>query len=128
MTTKEWRAICKDACNFPRLIDHRRRKKHTELCYVSEVEPHVDPDSTESSWTVVFHYWKEGWVFVHNGFTNPIVVQRRLHSPITFKTRRYHAFIPKSKIEHFASRKWKKEWPWANNTKTGDLAAVFEFK
>jgi hypothetical protein len=125
MTTKELREICKDACNFPRLIDYHRLKD-TQLYYVSEVELHVDRDSTEPSWTVVFHYWKEGWVFVHNGFTSPTVVQRRLHSPITFKTRRYHAFIPESKLEHFASRRWKKEWPWEE--KIGDMAAVFEFK
>jgi hypothetical protein len=71
---------------------------------------------------------KKDFVFVHDGFANPVVVHRQLDAPITFRFRRYHAFIPESKLGHFTARKWKKKWPYHGSEKHGDLAAVFEFK
>lgn len=116
-------------CNYPRFIRKDLSPLGVELQYISEVEPHTDDGDgfNDASWTTVFHYWKKGFVFVHGGFSNPVIEHRQIGVPITFRYRRYHAFIPESKLDSFVSRKWKKEWPWDNDEVAGDLVAIFEF-
>ena len=95
------------------------------LHYFSTVNPHTDIEvDSNNEWEVHFRYWAKDYVFIHNGYTNPII-QERTYEPIKFRFKRYHAFIHRSEINKFKSKHpyWK-DW---DERKTGPLRCVFYF-